>query len=306
MPKKSDFTISQTLKMAIKAFRAFGKNAGIENARLEAELLLSHAMGISRSQILINSEDIVPENQYHNFKRLVSEKLTGKPTAYILENAEFFGRKFIVDNSVLIPRPETEELVEWIILSRAKNSKSKNPGDPEKHENILDLCTGSGCIGITLLCEMITLNIYMSDRSENALKIAGKNLEILKIQNLKRRPIVAEILKSDLFDEIRKDDFDLIVSNPPYVTPSEYDTLEAPVKNFEPREALLVEDSDTFNRRLIQGAFDHLRKSGWLYLETSPALIESLGEILNSVGYTNVETKKDLSGKDRFIRAQKP
>jgi release factor glutamine methyltransferase len=227
------------------------------------------------------------------FERLVSEKITGIPTAYILQNAEFYGRKFTVNSSVLIPRPETEELVEWII---------KCNGIQKPVDSILDLCTGSGVIGITLACEVKVNYVCLSDQSDDALNTARKNSEIAK--ELKPNQEI-EILKSDLFKNIMKRDFEIIVSNPPYVTADEYEFLEWSVKNFEPREALLVQSPEKFNTELIQGAYNHLRDGGWIYLESSPFLIQSLGHFLEIFGFINIEVKKDLSGKDRFIRGQK-
>jgi release factor glutamine methyltransferase len=289
-------TIKAALQRAIDILKKADKSLSIENPRLEAELLLAHILRTSRSQIVINSDKPISNSAFREFERLIAKKMSGIPTAYLLGNAEFYGREFTVDRSVLIPRPETEELVEWILLSHETRQGS------DATANILDLCAGSGCIGITLACEMNVKYLCLTDQSKDALKIAQKNLEII---NFSKNTVKIEILRGDLFDEVKKDDFDIIVSNPPYVTADEYEHLDANVKNFEPREALLVSDPDNFNTRLVKGAFEHLHESGRLYLETSPTLIKSLYQIFESTGFIHIETRKDLSGKDRFLRGQK-
>ena len=294
MSSPIDYSIQATLAKAINAFKSAEKETGIENPRLEAELLLSHVLENSRSYIILNPDKKISHFEAHKFEDFVAQKLTGIPTAYLLQNQEFYGRKFIVDRSVLIPRPETEELVEWIVASNLKQKTI---------DSILDLCTGSGCIGITLACEMNVQLLCLSDLSGEALEIAKKNTEILKIAKSNEN---IEIIKSDLFNHIKKTDFELIVSNPPYVTVDEYEYLDANVKNFEPEAALLVPEPGKFNARLIQGAFEHLQNGGWIYVETSPVIIESLRHFLHQSGFINIEIKKDLSNKQRFIRAKKP
>ena len=269
----------------------------IENPRLEAELLLSHVLGNSRSQMIIHSDRVISRDALSEYEKLLEKKTTQVPTAYLLGNAEFYGRKFYVNPSVLIPRPETEELVEWVI-------RSKHIAD-----SVLDLCTGSGCIGLTLASEINLTYLCLSDLSTAALETVEQNTHFIRNINsgdLNMSQLHIDIIHSDLFNDIVKKDFHLIVSNPPYVLADEYDHLEAGVKDFEPQEALLLEKPAEFNKRLIQGAFQHLNSLGWVYLENSPVLTESLRLFFEMNGFVNIEIKKDLSGKDRFIRAQKP
>lgn len=290
MLNRIDLTLEKALQQGIGLLR----QSGIENPRLEAELLLSYALGISRSRVVLDYDKIISEDNMRIYENLLQEKINGTPTAYILKCAEFYGREFYVNKSTLVPRPETEELVEWIIQSRFAP------------DSILDLCTGSGCIGITLACELRPTFLCLSDKSEQALHVAQKNADkILSFESI-QPALKKEILESDLFNKITKKDFDLIVSNPPYVTPDEYESLDVSVKNFEPRDALLVEEPGKFNTRLIRDAFGHLRPSGWIYLETSPTLAESLRYFFEASGFQNIEVKKDLAGKDRFVRARKP
>jgi len=319
--------------------------AKIESPRLEAELLLSHVLGITRTQVVINKDRALTGDELREFEGLVRQKQTGAPTAYLLGDAEFYGRKFFVDKAVLIPRPETEELVEWIVNSfneslNEPGPQSSSQGEPEYDKKngglkILDLCTGSGCIGLTLACELPAALVCLADLSEEALGVARRNAsEIMagflgnclgnpvnhlmsnsmnnpvnhpgvEKEHTGAKPPIIDILRSDLFTDITPDDFQLIVSNPPYVTADEFEYLDAGVKNFEPRQALLVDDPGKFNRALISGAFARLQPGGWLYLETSPTLIGSIAQLLAEAGFTRIEVKKDLSGKDRFIRGCK-
>ncbi|MDH4263854.1 MAG: peptide chain release factor N(5)-glutamine methyltransferase [Spirochaetia bacterium] len=285
------------LQKAVDIFKAADITSCIENPRLEAELLLAHILKITRSRLIIHSDQVISASALQEYEQLVTKKLTGIPTAYLLGNAEFFGRKFYVNKDVLIPRPETEELVEWILSTTAHADTTAY--------SILDLCAGSGCIGITLACEIKPAFVCLCDLSDAALKIAQQNLSLLSQLKHDQPSFHIEIIKSNLFNEIQKSSFNLIVSNPPYVTFNEYENLDRNVKNFEPREALLVLQPDEFNTRLVRGAYDHLCSSGWLYLETSPTLINSLYEIFKTAGFSYIETKKDLSGKERFIRGQK-
>jgi release factor glutamine methyltransferase len=259
----------------------------IENSGLESELLLGHVLKKSRIEIVLNKNNIVNKNDADKYRELLKRKSQHEPTAYIIGEKEFFGRPFSVNRSVLIPRPETEELVEWIIQ------------DNNSIDYFLDICCGSGCIGITTACEVNVNNLFLSDVSSGAIETAKINSKLVT------KNIHFEFILSNLYENIFFENFDLIAINPPYVTSEEYEYLEKNVKNFEPREALVPDSLGVFNISLAKGTYKHLKKNGWVYMETSPTLISSWPEIFKQSGFSHIEIKRDLSGKNRFIKAKK-
>lgn len=259
----------------------------IESPRLESELLLAFILGIPRFHLVLNNSECISQIQMSRFMDLIVKKTFRIPTAYLMGFQEFYGRKFQVSPAVLIPRPETEELVEWI-LKEKKSCK-----------NVLDLCCGSGCIGITLSLETKVDNLFMSDISSSALEVAKINEKILGNNT------TVQFIQGNLFENITVNSFDLIVSNPPYVLEHEYALLDKEVKNFEPGLALLVENPEQFNWRLVSGAWEHLQNEGTFFMETNPVFLESLSGMLKNSGFDEILVQQDLSQKNRFIRAVK-
>jgi len=234
----------------------------------------SHLSGSERRK----AEDIV-----HRLKN-------GEPIQYILGKTEFYGMPFKVTPDVLIPRPETEELVEWILT-----------GDRSPGCSALDIGTGSGCIAVTLAKKMLNANVHAWDISEGALKVASENA-LLNGVNI-------EFSVRDIFQPVDNNpSFDLIVSNPPYVTESEKITMEPNVLDFEPYEALFVPDNHAliFYERIAKIALISLYKGGELYFETNRDKGREVCDMLQSMGFVHIELKKDISGNDRMIRAVKP
>lgn len=234
----------------------------------------SHLSGSERRK----AEDIV-----HRLKN-------GEPIQYILGKTEFYGMPFKVTPDVLIPRPETEELVEWILT-----------GDRSPGCSALDIGTGSGCIAVTLAKKMLNANVHAWDISEGALKVASKNA-LLNGVNI-------EFSVRDIFQPVDNNpSFDLIVSNPPYVTESEKITMEPNVLDFEPYEALFVPDNHAliFYERIAEIALISLYKGGELYFETNRDKGREVCDMLQGMGFAHIELKKDISGNDRMIRAVKP
>ena len=221
-------------------------------------------------------------------REVLVEKASGKPTAYILGKKEFYSSEFIVSDAALIPRPETEELVEWIIETcDIKLSK------------ILDLGTGTGCIGITLQKELKPEKTILSDISKESLALAQKNAE--KLGNTTEM----QFIESDLLTNIQEGDISLIVSNPPYITLSEYQNLEMTVRDFEPKAALLVDHYEGFFTELCRQSYEKLVEGGLLYLEVNPVYIDKNQKILQTIGFKDIHIKYDLSEKSRFLKGQK-
>jgi release factor glutamine methyltransferase len=224
----------------------------------------------------------IPESLQEAFRQLMS----GKPIQYILGKAPFYGREFVVNPAVLIPRNETEELVHWII------QENKSPG-----LSILDIGTGTGCIPITLDMELDQAKVYGMDISTAALKIAEKNNRSLggKVQ----------FIESDILSKpITLAGLDIIVSNPPYVLMSEKDQMHPNVLDHEPHLALFVENDDPllFYRLIAQKAKTALRPGGKLYFETNEAKASEVGKLLQDFGYRGVEKKSDINAKERMVR----
>ena len=230
--------------------------------------------------------------KYQNPKKLNSLKkfgklVNGEPIQYITNSQEFMNLKFYVDNRVLIPQPDTEILVENVI-SIVENTQK----NCQKEIEILDLCTGSGIIGICLKKNLQNVKVYVSDISEDALDVAKKN----SIQN----NVEISFIKSDLFDEINEK-FDIIVSNPPYIESNAIEGLSNEVKN-EPKIALDGgKDGLDFYRKIIKEAPNFLNKIGVLALEIGYNQKDAVEKILKTYKYKNIQIKKDLSNIDRVI-----
>lgn len=215
---------------------------------------------------------------------------SGEPIQYILGKTEFYGMPFMVTPDVLIPRPETEELVEWILAG------NRQPGF-----SVLDIGTGSGCIAVTLAKKTHGANVYAWDISERALKVASENA-FLNCVNVR-------FSLRDIFQPVDNSPvFDVIVSNPPYVTESEKTTMETNVLGFEPHGALFVPDDHAliFYERIADVALTSLYNGGELYFEINRDKGTEVCGMLRSKGFTHIELRKDISGNDRMVRAIKP
>ena len=270
----------------------FLREKQVVKPRLEAQLIFSHVLNIPRISLYTNEQLPLENSEVNRLRELLVEKSKGKPTAYLLGKKEFFSLEFEVNESVLIPRPETEELCEWVIESETKDLPL-----------ICDLATGSGCIAAVLAIEMNCEKILALDISPQALEVAAKNLA-------KHCPEVSyELIQSDLFADVSADyhgKLDMIVSNPPYIPTSEFNQLMPAVKDFEPEAALHCAEPAAFFEQLFTGAFQFLKVGAPFYLETNPTLIEGQQQMLQAAGFNGVEIKHDLSGRARFLRGYKP
>jgi release factor glutamine methyltransferase len=233
-------------------------------------------------------------------KRLKNEE----PIQYIIGATEFYGFPFLVDKSTLIPRPETEELVEWILLETTKLQRDQ----VSKSLQILDIGTGSGCIPISLARNLPTATISAIDISADALKVAIKNATLNKVKvdfiegNVLDLYAFNEILKQEPYQQVK---FDIIVSNPPYVRELEKIEIQNNVLLNEPHLALFVSDENPllFYDRIADVAKQHLSKNGLLFFEINQYLGEETIKILAEKGFKNIKLRKDLFGNDRMIKA---
>ena len=267
------------------------KKARIASPQLEARVLIRHVFDLQEEELVTKEDQEIPYFKIRKLKRLIAKRKKGCPNAYLTQKKEFFGREFLVNQDVLIPRPETEELVEWVVHGSRNRQFLK----------ILDLCTGSGCIGITCILELPRSieEVCLSDISHKAIKISKKNVFCLLEDNGKD----ISFITSDLFrsKKFYSKKFDLIISNPPYILKDEINDLHSEVLEHEPMHALIISNEDFYDR-LLKGSFKHLRYGGWLYLENNPRLIEELALKMQTIGFKKIEIKKDLSHKKRFIR----
>jgi release factor glutamine methyltransferase len=253
--------------------------------------VMEHITGKKRIDRLLDKEAIFTISQEGTLNAILQELATHRPIQYVLGEAWFAGMKFLVDEAVLIPRPETEELVEWVIKESQKLKV--------KSQKLLDIGAGSGCISIALKKNLPDFFITSVDVSSHALEIAKKNAETLHAD--------INLLHLDFLDESywsRLAVFDIVVSNPPYIKRSEQDGMAKHVTAFEPSIALFVPDEDAllFYRKIAVFGKAHLSKNGCLFLEINEALGKEVVHLYESYGYS-VELRKDLQGKDRMVKA---
>lgn len=255
-------------------------------------MLLEHHFNISRITLALNPDLTLTDSECAILDNSVNGLLTNRPVQYVIGEASFCDMDFYVDENVLIPRPETEELVYLIIddLTKSGNNNANN--------RILDIGTGSGCIAISLAKSLNNSHVTAIDISESALNVAKRNAIANRVAI---DFIQADILSSPHFDST----FDIIVSNPPYVRNSERKDMRPNVLNFEPSAALFVDDSDpcVFYRHITQLAKDHLNLNGTLWLEINECLGEETLQLCKDNGLINSVVIKDFLGKDRFIKA---
>jgi len=244
-----------------------------------------------RIDLALNPEMEMDALQLLRWESVVSDLKKEKPIQYILGETEFYGLPFLVNENTLIPRPETEELVEWIVVESRKLKVESL--------KILDIGTGSGCIAISLAKNLPNAQVFAIDVSEKALATAKKNAKINKVNvNF----ICADVLKLSTF-HFPLSTFDIIVSNPPYVRNLEKAEIKTNVLEYEPHLALFVEDNDAllFYRKIAQLAKKNLSENGQLYFEINQYLGKETDGLLESLGFKNIILKKDIYDNDRMI-----
>ncbi len=257
-------------------------------------LIFEHILNFSKTDIYLKSESIINQDNYNEFIKVIDELKTYKPIQYILGKTEFYGLTFNVNHSVLIPRPETEELVDWIINDCKKDSILQ----AKKEIKILDIGTGSGCIAIALAKNIQNAQIEAIDISEPAIEVAKLNVEKNETKVIFH---TLDILNFKNYSS--ENQYDIIVSNPPYIKESEKKLMHANVLDYEPHTALFVSDSDPllFYKTIANFGSKYLTKNGKLYFEINEALGNETCEMLSYSGYNNITLKKDINGKDRMI-----
>ncbi len=266
------------------------RSAGIEESQLDARLLLEWCCGTDRNTLLAHGDRNVAEKEYRCYEKCIADRKSRIPLQYITGVQEFMGLTFTVNKNVLIPRQDTEVLVEEVMRYLHDGMR------------ILDMCTGSGCILTSLLRYSNDCTGVGADISEEALRVARDNAEALLEGNGRERP-KASFVRSDLFEGLDADDrFDVIVSNPPYIKTGDMDTLMPEVREHEPVLALDgKEDGLFFYRRIIAGAKRFLSGGGMLFFEIGFDQGEDVRELMRQAGYTDIEIVKDFAGLDRVV-----
>ena len=270
---------------------------GDGEAKAIARLVYEVRFGLSFSDICLGKDTQLSANSQEELKGIAERLLQQEPVQYVLGQAAFCGRNFIVNKHVLIPRPETEELCYWIV--------SQEDNSLEDPINILDIGTGSGCIAITLAAEMSKAKVTAWDITTEALKVAEENAKRNYVHVSYER-VDALHIPTDILQQTTKS-FDFIVSNPPYICNNERAHMESNVVNYEPHTALFVPDNDAllFYRAIAQYGQTALKEGGWLYFEINPIYANILTEMLNKMAYHHIEIKEDQFGKQRMIRAKR-
>jgi release factor glutamine methyltransferase len=265
----------------------------IEELKSFFYLLAEKYLNLSRINIALQlNNELTPEEQ-SRFYQAVDRLRNHEPIQYILGETEFFGMPIIVNKQVLIPRPETEELVSWII------------DDVDKKETtILDIGTGSGCIAISLAKKLKSAVVSAIDISNKAIEVAKKNALINNVNVEFSRVDVLNFEDKLVLQDKWKSKFDIIVSNPPYVRMQEKKLMQLNVIDHEPDIALFVEDDNPllFYRRISELSRQYLKHNGTLYLEINEYLGEEMEKMLNEAGFKHVDLKKDMFGKNRMIK----
>jgi release factor glutamine methyltransferase len=266
-----------------------------DESRNIIELVIEHITNMSRAEQVKNKVPYLTCTQLEDLDAITERLKKNEPVQYVLGEAWFAGMKFKVNKNVLIPRPETEELVDWIVKTINAQYSIFNV-----QCSIMDIGTGSGCIPITLKKKLREATVSAIDVCSEALFTATENAIEL---NSDVDFLLLDFLDEEKWKELGQ--YDIIVSNPPYVKQSEINTMYERVKGFEPHLALFVPDEDAliFYKKLAGFSSKHLNPDGSLFVEINEALGEMVVKLLKSAGFVNIELKKDMQGKDRMVKA---
>ena len=282
--------LPRTLKNVIKSGEDILRKNNIDNSAYDSFALISDILNIDRSYYFLHENDKVLEEVFEEYMKRIERRANHIPLQHIIGYTEFWKYRFLVNEYVLVPRQDTETLVEEALKKIDSTSI------------VLDMCTGSGCILISLALETSFLKGIGVDISKEALAIAGRNKESLKAENV-------EFLESDLFEALQgvfDNRFDVIVSNPPYIKTSVIEELDKEVRDHDPMMALDGhEDGLYFYDAITVQATDYIKTGGWLLYEIGYDQAEDVKRILIQCGFGNIEVVKDLTGLDRVVFGQK-
>ena len=271
-----------------------------------AQLVLEECTGFTRTHLLLNKQQSLTAEQENTIRELLPRLQQHEPVQYLLNKAWFYGMELYVDKNVLIPRPETEELVDWIVKdvkAAGLDVFERKPmqADVTSQVKILDIGTGSGCIALALKKAMPKAEVWGCDVSEEALTVARRNGAALNI-----RVDFQGVNFLDESQQKRLPSVDIIVSNPPYIPLRDKDSMRPNVLNYEPHTALFVPNNDAllFYKAIAHFAKKRLHDGGFIYLEIHEELGEAVANLFKSEGYLEVELRKDMQGKKRMVKVE--
>lgn len=266
------------------------QESGLSNPRFEAQLLLAHFLNTSRASIIANSDEVLTHREADAFLKLTRERARGRPMAYLRGYREFYGLNFLVTPDVLIPRPETELLVEFAI---------KRLGGCASNGVLIDVGAGCGCIIISALAQLRAVRGIGIDLSPGAIRVARANNAMHGGR--------ASLVRASLLQVVRRGSADLIVSNPPYIPTAEIPMLDREIKEHEPHVAL---DGGPDGLRMIRGlitqAREALKPGGWLAFEVGMGQAPTSRDLMLQAGYSDIHTLVDLSGAERVVAGRRP
>ena len=284
MEKKDVWTINSLLNWTVNYF----KSKNIQSARLDAEVLLSHVLRQERIYLYVHFDEPMEQNELSKFREYVKKRAQHVPIAYIIGEREFMGLPFKVTKDTLIPRPDTEILVENVL----------NNVDKDKEIEIVDIGTGSGAIILSLLVNLPNAQGKTVDISSKAIEVAKENAVNLQVNDR------CEFFVGDLFAPLNGNKFDLIVSNPPYIPQKDIATLEDDVKEYEPVSALTDGgDGLSYYRRLLSEGKAYIKENGFIALEIGIYQSNDVKQIAMDNGWKNIKIIKDYAGIDRVVLA---
>ncbi len=277
-----------TVRRILEWTTGFLKQKGVESPQLEAELLLAHARQCQRIRLYIDIDDELTEIQRTQMRESVQRRAKREPLAYIIGTREFYGRSFEVGHGVLIPRPETESLVD-ICLERI----------PKDHPRaVVEVGFGSGCIAVTIARQRPLCKVTATDMSARAMEIAARNVQKMEVADR------VTLLAGDVLEPLLAAGavFDGLISNPPYIRDNERETLAPEIAQHEPAEALFAgTDGLDIVRRIVADAPRILKSGAFIALELDPSQCETVAELLRSSGFGSTAVRSDLSGNERIV-----
>lgn len=281
---------------SVQAVKAYFKER-LHNQFSESEMkamlkvAICERLKLSSADYLLCDSNLLSESDLLYFRSIVKRLQNNEPFQYIVGQTEFFGLEMKCDARALIPRPETEELVEWVMEVAAPDN------------SLIDFCTGSGCIALALKNQLTKATVYGTDVSKEALELSKENASAL---NLDVSFIQHDVLSDQLPSTLTEQSIDIIVSNPPYIPELDKQEMQANVLDFEPHLALFVENDNAliFYKAIASQAVRLLKKNGLLFFEIHERLAVETKEAIEALGFVDVEIRKDLQGKDRMIKAR--
>lgn len=279
-----------------KLWQRLAQQYGEDEAKAIVRMVLEVRFGLSWPDIVCGNTPELSTNDLSALETIIRRLEQSEPVQYVLGQAEFGGRTFMVNHNVLIPRPETYELCQWVLEA------VRSINDDEHGVSLLDVGTGSGCIACTLAAELPNAKVTAWDISAAALAVARENARRLGVDVIFSQTDILNSHSSSLISH-----FSFIISNPPYICNKERSTMERNVLDYEPDLALFVPDDDPllFYRSIAQYALQALQPDGWLYFEINPFYAEPLCEMLRDMRFSRIELKIDQYDKQRFVRARK-